>query len=46
MEADNILVMDDGGMVGYGGHDKLMADCEVYRQIYHAQFPEDGGERA
>lgn len=46
MGADNILVMDDGGMVGYGGHDKLMADCEVYRQIYHAQFPEDGGERA
>ncbi|MCR5099068.1 MAG: ABC transporter ATP-binding protein, partial [Lachnospiraceae bacterium] len=37
---DNILVMEDGAVVGYGPHEKLMEGCGVYREIYHAQFPE------
>ncbi len=39
--AAHILVMEDGSMAGYGTHDELMSDSEVYREIYHAQFPEE-----
>ncbi len=38
---DSILVLEDGGVAGLGTHDELMAGCDVYREIYHAQFPED-----
>ena len=37
---DQILVMEDGRVAGLGSHEKLMTDCEVYREIYHAQFPD------
>ncbi len=36
--ADLILVMDDGRVVGMGGHDELLASCEVYREIHESQF--------
>ena len=39
--ADNILVMEDGHMAGYGPHDSLMGSSPIYREIYHAQFPEE-----
>ena len=39
IHADNILVMEDGEMAGYGSHEKLMETASVYREIYHAQFP-------
>lgn len=38
MFADKILVMDNGIKVGYGTHDELMEDCEVYRDIYRTQI--------
>jgi ATP-binding cassette subfamily B protein len=38
MFADRILVMDNGVKVGYGTHDQLMEDCEVYRDIYKTQI--------
>ena len=38
MFADRILVMDNGVKVGYGTHDELMKDCEVYRDIYKTQI--------
>lgn len=38
MFADRILVMDNGVKVGYGTHDQLMKDCEVYRDIYKTQI--------
>lgn len=38
MFADRILVMDNGEKVGYGTHDQLMEDCEVYRDIYKTQI--------
>lgn len=38
MFADMILVMDNGVKVGYGTHDQLMEDCEVYRDIYKTQI--------
>lgn len=38
MSADRILVMDNGVKVGYGTHEKLMKNCEVYRDIYKTQI--------
>jgi len=34
---DKIVVMDDGKIVGYGKHDKLYNECEVYREICDSQ---------
>ena len=36
--ADKIVVLDDGVIVGMGTHEKLMDDCEVYREIYESQY--------
>jgi len=38
MFADRILVMDNGVKAGFGTHDELMKDCEVYRDIYRTQI--------
>lgn len=38
MEADKILVLDDGEIVGMGSHEQLLADCEAYREIYYSQM--------
>lgn len=38
MKLDNILVLEDGRMVGYGSHEKLMESCDVYQEIYQSQF--------
>ncbi|AKL96517.1 ABC-type multidrug transport system, ATpase and permease component [Clostridium aceticum] len=38
MFADRILVMDNGVKVGYGTHDALMENCEIYRDIYKTQI--------
>lgn len=43
-DADKIVVMDDGKMVGLGKHEALLETCEVYREIYNSQY-EAGGER-
>ena len=39
-DADSILVMDDGKIVGQGTHEELMKDCDVYRQIAFSQLSE------
>ncbi len=36
--ADQIIVLDDGHVVGIGKHDALMQTCEVYREIHESQF--------
>ncbi len=36
-QADQIIVLDDGAMVGIGTHEELMKSCEVYREIVHSQ---------
>ncbi len=36
--ADQIVVLDDGEMVGLGNHEALMESCEVYREIYESQY--------
>lgn len=38
MNADVIIVLDDGEAVGMGSHEALMKTCEVYREIYESQF--------
>jgi ATP-binding cassette subfamily B protein len=37
-DADQILVLDDGKLVGSGTHEKLMAECHVYQEIHHSQM--------
>lgn len=32
-QADQIVVLEHGRIVGVGGHDDLLADCETYREI-------------
>lgn len=36
--AKHILVLDDGKILGYGTHEKLLNSCEEYREIYHIQM--------
>lgn len=38
MHADKIIVLDDGQMVGYGTHQELLKQCEVYQEICYSQF--------
>ncbi|MCI8612532.1 MAG: ABC transporter ATP-binding protein [Clostridia bacterium] len=42
-DADAILVLEDGETVGYGTHDTLYGDCEVYREICQSQGVGKGG---
>lgn len=38
LQADQILVLDDGELAGKGTHEELLQSCEVYREIYESQF--------
>ena len=40
-DADRIIVLDEGEVVGYDSHDRLLRSCDVYREIYKSQFPEE-----
>ncbi len=40
-DADKIIVLDEGRMVGMGSHDSLMASCEVYREIAYSQLSKE-----
>lgn len=40
-DADKIIVLDEGRMVGIGKHDELMQSCEVYRQIALSQLSKE-----
>lgn len=39
--ADEILVLDDGMLVGKGTHEQLLETCPVYQEIYYSQFPRE-----
>ena len=41
MSADNIVVLDEGRIVGQGTHAALMKDCTVYREIAMSQLSEE-----
>ncbi|MGC6588409.1 ABC transporter ATP-binding protein [Paenibacillus sp. Dod16] len=38
IDADRILVLDDGKLVAEGTHSELLASCELYQDIYQSQF--------
>ena len=40
MNADKILVLDEGKVVGQGTHKELLENCEVYKQIALSQLSE------
>lgn len=42
--ADQILVLDDGAVVGKGRHEDLLESCEVYQEIYYSQFPKEDAQ--
>ena len=46
MHADQIVVLDDGNVVGLGTHKELLENCEIYQEIYYTQVekPADGKE--
>ena len=39
--ADLILVLDEGNLVGKGAHEELLANNEIYQEIYYSQFPKE-----
>ncbi len=45
MDADQILVLDDGKLAGKGTHEELMQSCEVYKEIALSQLSEEELER-
>ena len=53
LHAEQILVLDEGRIVGRGTHEELLTNCEVYRQIAKSQLsakelglPEVAGSKA
>ncbi|MEE0145519.1 MAG: ABC transporter ATP-binding protein, partial [Senegalimassilia anaerobia] len=41
LNADQIVVLDDGRVVGAGTHEQLMESCQEYREIAMSQLSED-----
>ena len=41
LDADKIIVLDHGKMVGYGKHEQLLKECEVYREIALSQLSKE-----
>ena len=41
MDADMILVLDEGKVVGKGTHDELLANNTTYQEIVHSQLREE-----
>lgn len=42
IHCDNIIVLDKGVIVGYGDHDYLLNNCDVYKEIYETQVKING----
>ena len=49
--ADRIIVMDEGRISGFGTHEELLKNNEIYKDVYESQtegsgdFDENGGEQ-
>ena len=41
MEADQIIVMDGGKIVGLGKHEALLETCKAYQEIYDSQMKKE-----
>ena len=37
MDADKIIMLDNGSVIAMGTHDELMANCDIYREIFNSQ---------
>ena len=46
LNADKIIVLNDGKMVGCGPHKELINECEIYQEIYYSQFPKEATNEA
>ena len=46
MNADKIVVLDEGKIVGLGTHKELLNNCEVYNQIASSQLSKEELENA
>jgi ATP-binding cassette, subfamily B, multidrug efflux pump len=42
MDADKIIVLDNGEIAGMGKHEELMDSCRVYQDIFHSQIGREG----
>lgn len=41
-QADHILVLEDGDVMGLGSHDELLTSCPTYQEIVQSQYSEEG----
>lgn len=41
LEADQIMVLDEGRIVGLGKHEELLKKCEAYQEIYYSQMDKE-----
>ena len=41
MDADKIIVLDEGRIVGQGRHSELLVSCPVYREIAESQLSKE-----
>lgn len=41
--ADQIIVLDDGKIIGMGTHEELIKECEAYQEIYYSQRDKEDG---
>lgn len=46
MDADKIIVLDEGKMVGCGKHEELLRSCKVYQEIAYSQLSKEELENA
>ena len=44
MDADKIIVMDDGKINGFGTHEELLSSNEIYRDVYESQTGDGSGD--
>lgn len=40
-ESDKIIVLDDGHIDGFGTHEELLANNEIYKEVYYSQTKGD-----
>ena len=44
MSADQIIVVDNGNVMGIGTHEELLKGCTVYQEIYYSQNQKEDDE--